>query len=123
MISLGKILINHQLSLNEARKKILIVVKSLTGDPSIATRVASATSQMCRLLYRSSITPRIELEIDTSVGYPALSLSFIDQQPLPGSHLLTPFFDEVRSLSPNNDFYRVQSLLWLRDRRLPSNST
>jgi len=123
MISLGKILINHQRSINESRKKILIVVKSLTGDPIIATRVATATSQMCRLLYRASITPRIELEIDTSVGYPALSLSFIDQQPLPGTHLLTPFFDEVRSLSPNNDSYRVQSLLWLRDRRLPSSST
>ncbi len=117
MIQLGSLVINHHLPVNEIRKKAFNVVKLLAVDVIVATRIATAISQMCRSLYRSSIPFSLDFELNTAVGHPALWLNFTSEQSLPGISLLTPFFDEVHSLTLKNNLYRIQAILSLRDRQ------
>ncbi|WP_248277777.1 PP2C family protein-serine/threonine phosphatase [Brasilonema sp. UFV-L1] len=87
----------------------------------MATRVATATSQMCRALYKLSIIFEIEFALNTTVGHSALWLNFTAHQSLPVINLLTPFFDQVHYLTLENNFYRVQGMLSLRDRQIFNN--
>ena len=115
MINLGTIDITNQNSINEARKKILRVTESLTADPIVAARLATATSEMCRSLARGAIEPHIGLEIHDSVQPPTLALTFEDQQPLPSTNLLDRFFDEVERLPSSNGQHAVRAIKRLPD--------
>jgi len=115
MNKLGSIVINHSLDPNEVRQKAFKVVKLLTGDAIIATRVATAISQMCRSLYKASIPAILEFELNTKISNNALKLKFKSSQSLPSINLLTPFFDEVRSLTLTNNLYQIQAVLNLHN--------
>lgn len=118
MIPLGNILVNHHLPVNEVRNKVFTVVKLMTGETILATRIATATSEMCRSLYRLSISFQIEFEIDTAVGNSVFCLNFTANESLPGINLLTPFFDQVNSLTLKNNLYRVQAMISLHNRQI-----
>ncbi|MBH8563525.1 PP2C family protein-serine/threonine phosphatase [Nostoc sp. CENA67] len=121
MITLGSIFINQHSSLNEVRKKVLTIVKLLSEETIVATRVATATSEMCRTLYKLSIIFEIEFALNTTINHSALWLNFTANQSLPGINLLTPFFDQVQVLTLENNLYRVQAMLSLRDQQIFSN--
>lgn len=122
MIPLGSISLTHEQSLNGTRKKILRIVRLLSGDGILAARVASVTSQMGRSLYQSSSEARLNLGLHHSLGQVALSLIFMSRHPFPSVEMLRSFFDEVQPLSANENWHRVRSLLWLRDARFPSDA-
>ena len=50
MINLGKVRLNHQFYLNDIRQRVWRLVKLLTEDQIIATRLGTITSQMNREL-------------------------------------------------------------------------
>jgi sigma-B regulation protein RsbU (phosphoserine phosphatase) len=82
MTILGRISITHPLSPNEARRKIFVVVQSLTDDAIAATRVATAVSVICRLLYRDRENAQLEVALSGGDGFTSLVLHF-EYQGLP----------------------------------------
>jgi sigma-B regulation protein RsbU (phosphoserine phosphatase) len=106
MISLGNITINDQVSINNARKKIFRVFEMLTDDLIAATRLATATSEMCKLMSCQATTFKISLEIFDTSEKPAVSIVFVDKKKLPGEDLLNNFFDKV-SFSKASDGRRL----------------
>ncbi|HBB35789.1 MAG TPA: stage II sporulation protein E (SpoIIE) [Cyanobacteria bacterium UBA8803] len=123
MIQLGSIAINHQLPINEIRKKAFNVVRLLAEDAIVATRVATAISEMCRSLYRSPISFSIDFELNTAVGNSALWLNFKSEQSLPEFNFINPFFSKVHTLTLKNKLYCIQAILSLRNCQLPNNDT
>lgn len=95
MISLGSIAIRQSASILEARNKIRTVADAVLHDAVSATRVATATSELARLLLREGDSARIEVSLEIQSGSPWLALDFISHQPLSGVDELVGFFDEV----------------------------
>ncbi len=122
MISLGSISLTHKDSINEMRKKILQTIKLLTGDSILAARIASITSQMSRSLYNSSTEVKLSLGLFRGVGGVAFSLIFMVRESFSQVELLRSFFDQVHFLSPEQNWHRIQGILWIGDSSLPSNS-
>lgn len=118
MISLGTITLLHQLSSNEARRKVWLAVEALTGNTLSATRLATATSEMCRLLNQHGVAPHIVVELHNQDHHPALCLIFEDREPLPETNILGRFFDEVKVLPPMPDWYSVRATKLLEKCRL-----
>ena len=83
MIRLGAIAITQPMSVLEARKKVQAVVRSLSPDSVVATRMATATSEFARALHRRGERPRIEVALDLSKREVAVELTFIDRRALP----------------------------------------
>lgn len=122
MISLGSISLTHKDSINEMRKKILQTIKLLTGDSILAARIASITSQMSRSLYNSSTEVKLSLGLFRGVGGVAFSLIFMVRESFSQVELLRSFFDQVHFLPPEQNWHRIQGILWIGDSSLPSNS-
>ncbi len=120
MISLGTILVNHQTTVVELRSKIRHVAEELTGDPMMATGLATATSAMCRALYQQATAPQLSVELGQDKGMFTLTLTFRDEQPLPNTNLLRRFFDDVRPSSFSGTYHAIQAVKHLPDYQLPS---
>jgi len=110
VIDLGTISIGHPESAVDARNKIKNVVQLLTDDPIAATRLATATSEMCRLLLRGASPSQVAVAIDTDTGDPRLELSFKGATPISKTDSLEQFFDSVATTSPT-DVCAVKSFL------------
>ena len=110
MIDLGTISIGHPESAVDARNKIKNVVQLLTDDPIAATRLATATSEMCRSLLRGASPSQVAVAIDTDTGDPRLELSFKGVTPISKTDSLDQFFDSVATTSPT-DVCAVKSFL------------
>jgi sigma-B regulation protein RsbU (phosphoserine phosphatase) len=122
MIPLGNIPLAHQDSIAPMRKKILQAVKLLTGDAVLAARIASISSQMGRSLYQSSREAKLNLGLFRGVGGVAFSIIFMVRESYFKVELLRSFFDEVTVLEPENNWYRLQAILWIGDSHLPPDS-
>ena len=102
MIDLGTIAIGHAESAVDARNKIKSIVQLLTDDPIAATRLATATSEMCRSLLRGASPSHVAVAIDTNAGDSQLWLSFKGSEPIGRAHNLEQFFDRVATDSPTD---------------------
>ena len=122
MIPLGNIPLAHQDSIAPMRKKILQAVKLLTGDAVLAARIASISSQMGRSLYQSSTEAKLNLGLFRGVGGVAFSIIFMVRESCFKVEMLRSFFDEVQVLEPDNNWYRLQAILWIGDSHLPPDS-
>jgi len=95
MIRLGSIAIRQSASILEARNKIRVVAETVLQDAVVATRVATATSEIARLLLREGNSSRIEVGLDIQARARWLVLGFIGHRPLSGVDQILGFFDEV----------------------------
>ena len=112
MIKLGTVGITQRHSIIEVRNKVRFVAEALTDDSVLATRLATATSEMVRVLVAQSIRPRLEVSIKNSEQSFALVLSFYDEQRLPRPSFLERFFDRVDERNMGDEFLiRAVSLL------------
>ncbi len=112
MIQLGTVGITQRHSIIEVRNKVRFVAEALTDDAVLATRLATATSEMVRVLVAQSIRPRLEVSIKNSEQSFALVLSFYDEQRLPRPSVLDRFFDRVDERNRGDEFLiRAVSLL------------
>ncbi len=112
MIQLGTVGITQRHSIIEVRNKVRFVAEALTDDSVLATRLATATSEMVRVLVAQSIRPRLEVSIKNSEQSFALVLSFYDEQRLPRPSVLDRFFDRVDERNRGDEFLiRAVSLL------------
>jgi sigma-B regulation protein RsbU (phosphoserine phosphatase) len=117
LIRLGSVSISHALSVNEARDKVRQVVEALTGDSITATRLATATSQVCRSLQRETGEPMVSLDLWQDGGTSRLGLTFEALDPVPGADLLAGFFDAIE-VPPRSD--GRHRLLAVKDLRIPA---
>ena len=120
MIPLGRIALPHTLGVNEARVKMLHVVEALTGDNIMATRLATATSHMCRLLQRATSMPAVSLELWEDAGQFGLAVNFEAGEPIPQANLLDGFFDVVEAPSAHDGYHLVRATKRFRGRRMPT---
>jgi len=104
MIQLGTVGITQRHSIIEVRNKVRFVAEALTDDSVLATRLATATSEMVRVLVAQSIRPRLEVSIKNSEQSFALVLSFYDEQRLPRPSFLERFFDRVDERNMGDEF-------------------
>ena len=95
MMELGRIPIRHQTAVGEARRKLRIVTEELTRDPILATRVATAVSEMTRTLLRRGDQPHIRVSLESNGDQATLVLSFADRQPLPSMDFIQTLVDSV----------------------------
>ena len=95
MIPLGRIAIRQSASILEARNKIRTVAETVLHDAVGATRVATATSELARLLLREGNDSRIDVGLDFQTRGRWLVLDFISHQPLTGVDELVSFFDDL----------------------------
>lgn len=109
---LGSIRVARAQSILDARNKVRRVTASLTDDIT-ATRLATATSEVCRALHRQGGAPLLTIEIEHTDKRSALSLSFENEQPLPTISMLERFFDEVVVAPPDNGTHRVKGTKYL----------
>lgn len=102
MIDLGSISIGHIEAAVDARNKIKNVVHLLTDDSIAATRLATATSEMCRSLLHGASPSHVAVAIDTDRGDSRLTLSFKGTKPISKTPNLEQFFDQVATNSPTD---------------------
>jgi sigma-B regulation protein RsbU (phosphoserine phosphatase) len=102
MIDLGSISIGHTEAAVDARNKIKNVVHLLTNDSIAATRLATATSEMCRSLLHGASPSHVAVAIDTDRGEPRLTLLFKGTKPISKTPNLEQFFDQVATNSPTD---------------------
>jgi sigma-B regulation protein RsbU (phosphoserine phosphatase) len=95
MIPLGSIAIRQSASILEARNKIRTVAETVLHDAVGATRVATATSEIARLLLREGNDSRIDVGLDIQARARWLVIDFIGHQSLSGVNELAGLFDEV----------------------------
>ena len=114
MRRLGSIVIAQPQSILEARNKIRVVVESLAGDPVLAARLATATSEMARALLRETTEARIEVDLDGQGRRCGLVLTFFATEWTPRLDLLSKFFDVAAPVSRPSGAGRVAHDKWCR---------
>jgi signal transduction histidine kinase/CheY-like chemotaxis protein len=95
VITIGKIQVNHSKSFIEARNKIRAVVELFSDDSLLPIRLATATSQICRLLSRKNSSPFISVRMNDDNNQSILVLTVEDGNLNPLSEQLAYFFDKV----------------------------
>jgi signal transduction histidine kinase len=101
-VRLGQIPLLNRHSIIDLRKKIRFAAERLTNDPVVATRIATATSGMCRQLYNRVAQPSVTVELVADSGHVDFTLVFEGDQPAPAVVGLQDFFDEIHSPSERN---------------------
>jgi signal transduction histidine kinase len=119
MIRLGAIAITQPMSVLEARRKIRAVVRGLSTDSVVATRLATATSEFARALLRQGTSPRIEVALDLSDRKVAVELAFIDRHPLPPADRLRGFFDTVEERCDEGKEHAIRARQHLASCEIP----
>ena len=113
MINLGKVRLNYQFHLNDIRQKVWRLVKLLTEDKIIATRLGTITSQMARLLIDSGIKPYLSVQLEPHSYPPVLSIIFTTENQISVPTLIYPFFNQVNLLISENKYYQIKADYWL----------
>ncbi|NEQ69538.1 MAG: PP2C family protein-serine/threonine phosphatase, partial [Symploca sp. SIO2D2] len=118
MVNLGQIQLNHQSYLHDIRQNVWQLVKILTGDEIIATRLSTITSQINRLLIDSGINPALSIQLEIQSHFTELSLIFITKNQIPIPNLIYPFFDQVKLLISENNYYQIKADYFLKNHKL-----
>ncbi len=118
MVHLGKVQLNDQSYLNDIRQNVWRLVKLLTGDEIIATRLSTITSQMNRLLIDSAINPVLSIQLELQGHLPELSIIFTTKNQIPIPNLIYTFFNQVNLLISENKHYQIKADYFLKNNGL-----
>lgn len=121
MINLGTVKLDRLSYLHNIRQNVLRPIELLTEDKIIATRLATITSQMNRLLIDSGDKPYLSLQLELNTKPAVLSIIFSSKNKLTIPDVIYPFFDRVTLLSLKN-YYQIKADYWLHDLNLLSES-
>ena len=114
MINLGIAQLNHPSYLNDLRQNVLRLVELLTKNKITATRLATVTSQMNRLLLNLAQKPRLSIQLELNSKPSILSIIFITKNYISIPNLLNPFFDRVNLLKSESN-YQIKADYWLNN--------
>ena len=116
VINLGQIHIKHPQSFIEARNKIREIAELFTDDGITPTRLAVATSQICRSLLIANASSSIRVQMDDGGNQSSLILTVeivdFDQT----AAQLDPIFDRIETRHRSGGSYIVNLYKRLRGR-------
>ncbi|NES25277.1 MAG: SpoIIE family protein phosphatase, partial [Symploca sp. SIO3E6] len=115
MVNLGTVQLNHQSYLHDIRQNVWRLVKLLTGDEIVATRLSTITSQINRLLIDSGSNPAFSIQLELQSHFPELSIIFITKNQVPIPNLIYPFFDQVNLLISEKQYYQIKADYFLKN--------
>jgi sigma-B regulation protein RsbU (phosphoserine phosphatase) len=95
MIDVGTITGGGIGSVSDARRKVQRVLEELTGDRMLASRIASVTSQLYRVVERMSDAGRIDVRVLPDAVMPELVLDFVGVDREVDGEFAAAFFDNV----------------------------
>ena len=109
MITIGSIQINHSQSFIEARNKIRMVAELFADDSITPTRLATATSQICRSLLGKNASSFIHVRMDDGYNQSRLVLTVENADLDQLAAQLGYFFDRIEK-KHRSDGTRMLSL-------------
>jgi len=109
MIELGRIRLQHQSSVFEARNKIRGFADALGYDSIDTTRLATAVSEATRVMLSSGREPRIAVALAMEISPPQLVLDFEDRGAIPHLAGLAGFFDSLQAKSLHDGFHSLRA--------------
>jgi PAS domain S-box-containing protein len=109
MIHLGSIQISHARSHLEARAKVHSVVDLLGMSQVAATRMATATSQICRELPRGGTPAEVRIGLALDSQQPLLVLAFAGNEDATVLERARLFFEQVKTLRPTGGGQLVET--------------
>jgi len=115
MIEIGTIAIKNQKSIFDSRKKILHLAQALKFNSINAARLASVSSELCRVLVKRGIPLFIKVNLDRRKKSAALVIHFISKRTnffLPVSRL-REVFDGLKISKTKGDIERIEVLKFL----------
>ena len=116
MIHLGNIQINHPQAFVEARNKIRTVAALFTDDTVAATRLAAATSQICRSLDGGAAARTIAVDLESENHHVALVFTVESGDLADSLGPLELFFDQVARQQTPEGAAVVKLYKWIHGR-------
>lgn len=92
---LGQIRLRGRDAVTDARAKVIGLAEALGFDAVNATRLAVATSEICRAVTREGVSPQLAVALDSRGGRTHLVLTCSDERPLPRLPFSGDFFDRI----------------------------
>jgi signal transduction histidine kinase/CheY-like chemotaxis protein len=120
MIPIGTININEQSSVTGVRKKILLVANTISGDGVLATRLATISSTISRVMQRTAQSSTISVGLATEAGKHMLVFEFSEMDALSETKLLAQFFDDVLFVPAGNARQTIRAQKNLNIVKLPT---
>jgi signal transduction histidine kinase len=117
MIELGKILITDNTSIVEARNKIRLLTEDLKFNSMGATRLATITSELIRIMYQKGEESSIVVGFDKKDGASGLILIFQSKKEGLNIGQAENFFDHLQTLRAEDGFQRVKAFKYLPNPR------
>jgi sigma-B regulation protein RsbU (phosphoserine phosphatase) len=113
LIRLGSIAIRGDGSVLEARRKIRAVAEHLARDTVVATRLATATSEIVRLYLQQGNRSRLDVACELQNNGAWVFLDFVDPEADPDVSHLAGFCDRIETLPPGQDGRGQRVAMWL----------
>jgi signal transduction histidine kinase/CheY-like chemotaxis protein len=113
VIALGEIQLRHQSAVYDARNKIRGLAVALGYDPIETTRLATAVSQVVRILQPACVDASLAVALGPELSPPQLVLDFSfcgDSPPISG---LERYFDGFKKIRVGADRNGLRALKWL----------
>ena len=117
MIELGTILITDTTSIVEARNRIRLLAEDLKFDSMAATRLATITSELIRIMYQKGEASSIVVGLDKKNEASGLLLIFQSRKEAFFVGQADRFFDHVQTLRVDNGFHRLKAFKYLPNPR------
>jgi sigma-B regulation protein RsbU (phosphoserine phosphatase) len=108
VIQLGAIPISVPESVTEARNKVRTVVETVSEDAVIATRLATATSAISRILVGEGES-RIEIRLEPKVDRFVVCLDIVTSRPVDAVNQFSVFFDSIERVPQLDSGHRLRA--------------
>lgn len=107
MIELGRLRIETEESIVDAREKIAALGENIALDKIAVTRTAIAVSQLCRTALEDQEMLQLDVGLEQRKGHYGLALTFNDVSKGNLAELSEVFFDEVQEIKDENGHVRL----------------
>jgi len=115
MIELGKVLIKEETSIVEARNRIRLLAEDLKFNSFAATRLATITSELSRIVYEKDDGSSIVVGFDKREETFGLVLAFQSRKEELDAAKAEVFFDEVKIFHRKDGLRRIETFKYIPD--------
>lgn len=115
MIELGRIPLKDETSIVEARNKILLLAKDLKFDSMAATRLATITSELGRMICQRGKDSGIVVRLDKKEDVLGLMLIFESKKEELNIGRAEIFFNSLQTSRTEDGFWRAEAFKYLPD--------
>jgi len=113
MINLGRILIRDETSIVESRNKIRLLAEDLKFDSIAATKLATITSELSRIIYQKDEESSIEVGFDKKADAFGLLLIFQSKKENLNIAKASVFFDKLEIFNGEDGFCNIKAFKYI----------